>query len=176
MNKLKNSVQLVGILLSYYWIVSLIVKSVDGGPHETFYIIVSWIAVFQISTASEFIKGLIEDEPKDKPDTQVITKDLRLALPDQPVTINQVHAGNFWDYYPWADFVTEDSDGDIYVWEKKPEEGNIFDCPQWLVSFDEFDAAYDCVKRGPAKYRQPNWQDHIAKRGEMPEWLKKSLP
>lgn len=174
MNKLKNSLQLVGILLSYCWIVSLIVKSVDGLAYETFYIIVSWIAVFQISTASELIKSLLEDEPEDKPDTKAIP--WIKSIPDQPVTTNQVHAGNFWDCYPWANFVTQDSDGDIYAWEKEPQKDEDTDLPQWVLPYQPTAVnSFDCFKTAPANYREPNWQDHIAKRGEMPEWLKKSL-
>lgn len=48
----------------------------------------------------------------------------------------------------------------------------------WYVSrfADVKIGAIKDVFGGPANYREPNWQDHIAKRGEMPQWLKKALP
>lgn len=149
------------------------------------YTIAFGLSLWYVSRFADVKIGAIKEifrDSKDKPDTQVITKDLRLALPDQTVTVNQVHAGNFWDCYPWADFATQDSDGDIYIWEKEPQKDEDSVLPQWVLpyqptavnSFDYF--KFDYFKTAPANNSEPNWTNRIAKRGEMPEWLKKALP
>ena len=85
-----------------------------------------------------------KDDPQSKPETPKAI----------PWIESRFNSFDFWANIPLANFVTQDSDGDIFAWGREPLPDYLDEIPQW------FSGGGYCIH---LHYGGIN--------GEMPEWL-----